>query len=93
MYFSLQGVDIVKKALKIPCFTIASNAGVDAQEIVTRVMQTQEGYDARVGQFVDMMKAGIIDPTKVCVTAVQLTILSRSGAFYYRSFYRLCAQL
>ena len=65
-FFSLQGVDIVKKALKIPCFTIASNAGVDAQEIVTRVMQTQEGYDARVGQFVDMMKAGIIDPTKVC---------------------------
>ena len=56
----------MKKALKIPCFTIASNAGVDAQEIVTRVRQTQEGYDARVGQFVDMMKAGIIDPTKVC---------------------------
>jgi len=61
------GVDLVRKALRIPCYTIASNAGVDAQEVVTRVMQEKEeiGYDAMHDQYVDMMKSGIIDPTKV----------------------------
>jgi chaperonin GroEL len=66
------GVDIVRKALRIPCHTIASNAGVDAQEVVTRVMQEKPevGYDALHGIYVDMMKAGIIDPTKVVRTAL-----------------------
>lgn len=61
------GIDIVRKALRIPCYTIAANAGVDAQEIVTRVMQEKHdvGYDAMNGKFVDMMKSGIMDPTKV----------------------------
>jgi len=63
----LVGVVIVRKALRIPCHTIAANAGVDAQEVVTRVMQEEQdvGYDALHGSYVDMMKAGIIDPTKV----------------------------
>ena len=62
------GIEIVRKALRIPCHTIAANAGVDAQEVVTRVMQEQPdvGYDALHGNYVDMMKSGIIDPTKVC---------------------------
>lgn len=62
------GIDIVRKALRIPCYTIAANAGVDAHEIVTRVMQEKHdiGYDALNGKFVDMMKSGIMDPTKVC---------------------------
>ena len=57
----------MRKALRIPCYTIAANAGVDAQEVVTRVMQDkyEVGYDALHGQYVDMMKSGIIDPTKV----------------------------
>ena len=61
------GIDIVRKALRIPCYTIAANAGVDADEVVTRVMQDKEemGYDALHDQYVDMMKSGIIDPTKV----------------------------
>jgi len=61
------GVDIVRKALRIPCYTIALNAGVDAHEIVTRVMHEKDevGYDALHDQYVDMMKSGIIDPTKV----------------------------
>jgi len=61
------GIEIVRKALRIPCHTIAANAGVDAQEVVTRVMQDQPdfGYDALHDTYVDMMKAGIIDPTKV----------------------------
>ena len=61
----ISGVEIVKKALRIPCFTIANNTGVDAQDVVTRVMQGEHGYDAMNGEFVDMMKTGIIDPTKV----------------------------
>jgi len=70
------GIEIVRKALRIPCHTIAANAGVDAQEVVTQVMQEQTdvGYDALHGTFVDMMKAGIIDPTKVCLTVSMLAI-------------------
>lgn len=66
------GGDIVRKALRIPCYTIASNAGVDAQDVVTRVMSEKQevGYDALNGQYVDMMKSGIIDPTKVVRTAL-----------------------
>ena len=65
--FLAVGIEIVRKALRIPCHTIAANAGVDAQEVVTRVMQEQPdiGYDALRADYVDMMKAGIIDPTKV----------------------------
>ena len=61
------GIDIVRKALRIPTYTIAQNAGVDAQEVVTKVMQSKGsmGYDAMKGEYVDMMKAGIVDPTKV----------------------------
>ena len=57
----------MRKALRIPCYTIAANAGVDAQEVVTKVMREKEevGYDALHDQYVDMMKTGIIDPTKV----------------------------
>jgi len=64
----------VRKALRIPCYTIAANAGVDAHEVVTRVMQEHPniGYDALHSSFVDMMKAGIIDPTKVC-SAIPVT--------------------
>ena len=57
----------MKKALKIPCYQIAANAGVDANEIVNRVVGEKEqvGYDALNSEFVDMISAGIIDPTKV----------------------------
>jgi hypothetical protein len=57
----------VRKALRIPAFTIASNAGEDAQEVVTKIMQGSGnfGFDAMNGQYVDMLEAGIIDPTKV----------------------------
>jgi chaperonin GroEL (HSP60 family) len=57
----------VRKALRIPCYTIAFNAGVDANEVVQRVLAEKHdiGYDAMNGLYVDMMKTGIIDPTKV----------------------------
>ena len=68
------GGDIVRKALKIPCFTIAHNAGVDANEVVNNVVQGKQeiGYDAMNGTYVDMLKTGIIDPTKVLVLSVIL---------------------
>ncbi len=62
------GIDIVKKVLRIPAHTIASNAGVDGSDIVTQIMAEKGdmGYDAMNGKFVDMVAEGIIDPTKVC---------------------------
>ena len=62
-----KGVEIVKHALKQPCHQIAKNAGVDASVIVNKVMEASEstGYGALNGEFVNMMDAGIIDPTKV----------------------------
>lgn len=78
-YYS--GAEIVRKALRIPCYTIASNAGVDAQEVVTKVMAGKQdfGYDAMRGQFVDMMKSGIIDPTKVWMSYSNIYSLIESN--------------
>ena len=60
-------MNIVRKALKIPTHQIATNAGVDASEVVNRIMGEKEGvgYDALNDEFVDMIAAGILDPTKV----------------------------
>ena len=82
----LVGIEIVRKALRIPCLTIAENAGVDAQEVVTRVMQEQPdiGYDALHGTYVDMMKAGIIDPTKVGFTFLLINSHVIGGHSAYR---------
>ncbi len=63
-----KGVEIVRHAIKQPTFTIAKNAGVDASVIVNKVMEAGDqntGYDALNGEFVNMLEAGIIDPTKV----------------------------
>jgi chaperonin GroEL len=64
--FSL-GVEIVRQALRMPCATIAKNAGKDGSVIVEKVLMSpfETGYDAQNDEFVDMVKAGIIDPTKV----------------------------
>ncbi|RWS17364.1 chaperonin subunit-like protein [Dinothrombium tinctorium] len=67
------GVEIVRKSLKMPCMQIAVNAGVDASVIVQKVIESSNnnyGYDALKGEFVDMVSAGIIDPTKVVRTAL-----------------------
>lgn len=68
------GVDIVKKALEEPIKQIIANAGVEATLIVEKVKEnknTNFGYDAYSEKFVDMMEAGIIDPTKVTRIALQ----------------------
>lgn len=67
------GVEILKLALEEPVKQIAKNAGKDGVMIVegVKTRDGNEGYDALTGKFVDMVKAGIVDPTKVTRTALQ----------------------
>jgi chaperonin GroEL len=68
------GIEIVRKALTTPAKQIIDNAGDDAAVIVGKLMEAKgyaDGYNAQTGEYVDMMKAGIIDPTKVVRTAIQ----------------------
>ncbi len=67
------GVDIVRKAVEEPIRWIAINAGRDGSVIVDAVKKSPpgEGYDAEADDFGDMVKKGIIDPTKVVRTALQ----------------------
>ena len=77
------GVDIVRRALETPIRTIANNAGVDGSVIVGKLKEgksSTEGYDAQSDKFVDMFKAGIIDPTKVVRTSLQ-NAASIAGVF------------
>ncbi|KAL6194646.1 hypothetical protein ACLB2K_035727 [Fragaria x ananassa] len=67
------GVQIIQNALKAPVHTIASNAGVEGAVIVGKLLEQDDpdlGYDAAKGEYVDMVKAGIIDPLKVIRTAL-----------------------
>ena len=70
------GVDIVKKALYAPMRQIVLNAGLDAGVVIEKVKSSEEGigFDAAKEEYVDMVKAGIIDPTKVTRSAIQNAI-------------------
>jgi chaperonin GroEL len=70
------GVDIVRRALEQPLRTLCENAGVEGSVIVEKVKEFKgeekfTGYNVDTEKFVDMFKAGIIDPTKVSRTALQ----------------------
>jgi len=67
------GVDIIARALEAPIRQIAKNSGVDGSVVAAEVKEKPPtvGFDANVGEYVDMIKAGIIDPTKVCKQALQ----------------------
>ena len=68
------GIDIVRRAIVTPCMQIAENAGVSGEIVVGKLMENKEynfGYNAQNGEYVDMMKSGIIDPAKVVKTAIQ----------------------
>ncbi len=67
------GVDIMKKAVEEPIRWIAVNAGQDGSVVVDAVKKSAvgTGYDAEAGEFGDMVKKGIIDPTKVVRSALQ----------------------
>ena len=66
------GVDIVLGVLDAPLKQIADNCGLDGSVVADEVSQkaTNIGYDANAGEYVDMFKAGILDPTKVVKTAL-----------------------
>ncbi|KAF5820183.1 putative chaperonin Cpn60/TCP-1 family, groEL-like apical domain superfamily [Helianthus annuus] len=67
------GVQIIQNALKMPVHTIASNAGVEGSVVVGKLLEQDDpdlGYDAAKGEYVDMVKNGIIDPLKVIRTAL-----------------------
>lgn len=67
------GFDIVIEALKAPTRQIVDNGGGDGEVVVAELLEKGEtiGYDALTGEYVDMFKAGIIDPAKVAKTALQ----------------------
>ncbi|PHO06589.1 chaperonin GroL [Thermoanaerobacterium thermosaccharolyticum] len=68
------GAQIVLRALEEPVRQIARNAGVDGSVIIEKIKESKDtsfGYDAYKEDFVDMLKAGIVDPTKVTRSALQ----------------------
>ena len=68
------GIEIVRRALQVPLRQIAENAGEDSAVIAGKVAENASfnyGFDAQSGKYVDMVKAGIIDPTKVVRVALQ----------------------
>ncbi|MFQ5490397.1 MAG: chaperonin GroEL, partial [Phycisphaerae bacterium] len=67
------GCDILARALKEPTRQIVANAGAEGDVIVEQILEKsgRQGYDARAGEFVDMIKAGIIDPAKVARVALE----------------------
>ncbi len=68
------GVNIIRRAIQSPARIIASNAGEDGAVIVGKVMEQSDytmGWNAQTGEYVDMVKAGVIDPAKVVRTALQ----------------------
>ncbi|MFT8464268.1 chaperonin GroEL [Acetobacter persici] len=68
------GGDIVRKALQAPLRQIAANAGEDGAVVAGKVLENSDynyGFDAQLGEYKDLVAAGIIDPTKVVRTALQ----------------------
>ena len=68
------GIDIVRRALQMPVRQIAENAGSEGSVVVGKLLDGNDpnyGFDAQTGEYVDMVKAGIIDPTKVVRLALQ----------------------
>ena len=67
------GVRIVKKALEGPIKQIAENSGRDGSEVLAYLRDKPEtiGYNAKTSQYEDLVKAGVIDPTKVVRNALQ----------------------
>ena len=68
------GVDIVRKAIQAPARQIVDNAGDDGAVVVGKLLESHDyafGYNAQTGEYGDMVKLGIIDPTKVVRTAIQ----------------------
>ncbi|KAG6488491.1 hypothetical protein ZIOFF_049734 [Zingiber officinale] len=86
------GVQIIQNALKSPVHTIASNAGAEGAVVVGKLLEQDNvdlGYDAAKGDYVDMVKAGIIDPLKVIRTALVDAARQR---FFIVDYYGSCSR-
>jgi chaperonin GroEL len=67
------GIDIIRRALQAPVRQIAENAGTDGAVVAGKLLESKDtnfGFDAQKGEYTDLIKAGIIDPTKVVRTAL-----------------------
>ena len=72
------GIRIVRRALEAPIRQIAENAGVEGSIVVSKVLgstKANHGFDAQNEKYLDMVAAGIVDPTKVVRTALQLSLI------------------
>jgi chaperonin GroEL len=68
------GIDIIRRAIQSPARLIVENAGTDGSIVIGKLLEsknTNYGFDAQSGEYTDMVKAGIIDPTKVVRCALQ----------------------
>ncbi len=68
------GIDIVRRALRAPAWQIAENSGLDGSMVVGKILESgnaNQGFDAHTGQYLDMIEAGILDPTAVVRLALQ----------------------
>ncbi|MDP6986323.1 MAG: chaperonin GroEL [Candidatus Thalassarchaeaceae archaeon] len=68
------GINLVYEALSAPTRQISENAGADGEAVIANILSSDEdnyGYNARTGEYVDMMEAGILDPAKVTRNALQ----------------------
>ncbi len=69
-----RGIQIIRRALQAPVRQIAENAGVDGAVVAGKLLESKSktlGFDAQKEEYTDMIKAGIIDPTKVVRAALQ----------------------
>ena len=71
------GIQIVEKAIEAPIRTIVENAGGEGSIVISKVLESKDsiGYDAKNEEYVDMLKAGIIDPKKVTRIALELSLI------------------
>src|SRR5690554_414127 len=68
------GVDIIRRAIQAPVRQIAENAGQDGAVVAGKLLEgndVERGYDAQIGEYTNLIEAGIVDPTKVVRTALQ----------------------
>ncbi len=65
------GINIIAKAIESPMRTIVENAGGEGSVVINKVLEGKLGYDAKTNAYVDMLKAGIIDPKKVTRVALE----------------------
>jgi chaperonin GroEL len=67
------GVECIRKALEAPIRQIAENCGLDGGEVMAEVKSRKgnEGFDAFSGKYTDLVKAGVVDPVQVTITALR----------------------